>query len=208
VLGLKARLGLHKRKRPTAAERQAALGRAEDKAAATAITARAPTLVKDVNALFPISPRTHRRVLILTTGIVDPKGNSAIAFPDLMRRRGFEVTVHEPGQPIVAPDFDLVLYVLAEETLLTRGRVFLNWNALGGSFVLAMKRPWHEVPTALISFGYPYYLYDAPRMPAVINAYSTLDTMQAAVLDCMLGKHPWNRHSPVDPFCGLEDARY
>ena len=71
-----------------------------------------------------------------------------------------------------------------------------------------MRRPWHEVPTALISFGYPYYLYDAPRMPAVINAYSTLETMQEAVIDCMLGQQGWNKHSPVDPFCGLEDARY
>ena len=60
--------------------------------------------------------------------------------------------------------FDLVLYVMAEETLLTRGRIFLDWNRLTGGMFGAMIRPWHEVPTALISFGYPYYLYDAPRL--------------------------------------------
>ena len=26
--------------------------------------------------------------------------------------------------------------------------------------------------------------------------------------DALVGNGVWNRHSPVDPFCGLEDARY
>jgi beta-N-acetylhexosaminidase len=55
---------------------------------------------------------------------------------------------------------------------------------------------------------FPYYLYDAPRMPAVVNAYNTLDDMQAAVLDCVLGDRPWNRNSPVNPLCGLGDAHF
>ena len=45
-------------------------------------------------------------------------------------------------------------------------------------------------------------------MPTYINAYSTTETMQQAVVDALLGNVPWNRHRPVDPFCGLEDARY
>jgi beta-N-acetylhexosaminidase len=72
----------------------------------------------------------------------------------------------------------------------------------------AMQRHWHQVPTALISFGYPYYLYDAPRMPCVVNAYATMDTMQRATLDCLLGRTPFEGKSPVDPFCGLPDARF
>ena len=60
----------------------------------------------------------------------------------------------------------------------------------------------------MISFGYPYMLYDAPRVPTYINAYSTTETMQRAVVNLLLGKGQWNRNSPVDPFCGLEDARY
>jgi beta-N-acetylhexosaminidase len=71
-----------------------------------------------------------------------------------------------------------------------------------------MHRSWHEMPTMLISFGYPYYLYDAPRMPCLVNAYATMQSMQAAVVDCLLGRAPWAGRSPVDPFCGLEDARW
>jgi beta-N-acetylhexosaminidase len=32
--------------------------------------------------------------------------------------------------------------------------------------------------------------------------------MQQAVADALLGDLEWNRNNPVDPFCGLGDARY
>ena len=48
----------------------------------------------------------------------------------------------------------------------------------------------------------------AARVPTYINAYSTTETMQRAVVDALLGNIPWNHNNPVDPFCGLEDARY
>ena len=71
-----------------------------------------------------------------------------------------------------------------------------------------MQRFWNDVPTMMISFGYPYMLYDAPRVPTYINAYMTGDTMQRAVLDLLLGNGHWNRNSPIDPFAGDEQARY
>jgi beta-N-acetylhexosaminidase len=77
-----------------------------------------------------------------------------------------------------------------------------------GDFGKAMRRSWHEIPTVMISLGYPYMLYDAPRMPAYVNAYSTTDSMQLAVVRALLGKVPFNRNNPVDPFCGLPDAKY
>jgi beta-N-acetylhexosaminidase len=48
----------------------------------------------------------------------------------------------------------------------------------------------------MISFGHPYHLYDAPRVPAYI------------VVDCMLGRKPFVGTNPVDPLCGLEDAHF
>ncbi|MEO6300071.1 MAG: glycoside hydrolase family 3 protein, partial [Paracoccaceae bacterium] len=95
-----------------------------------------------------------------------------------------------------------------EETLLTRGRIFLDWAKISGGFQGAMARYWHEIPTLMISFGYPYYLYDAPRVPAYVNAYATIPTMQAAVVECLMGRAEWNLHSPVDAFCGLADSMY
>ena len=207
ILGLKAALGLH---RGVKSADRTAIGRADDRAQAQSVTARAPTLVKDVQGLLPLSPERHRRVLILTTGIVSPAhGPEPFLLPDLMRAEGFEVTVHDPGAGWPDPRaHDLVLFVMGEETLLTRGRIFLDWAGLTGHFIPAMDRSWFDVPNALISFGYPYYLYDAPRMPCVVNAYATMDSMQRATLDCLMGRRDFMGRSPVDPFCALPDARF
>lgn len=208
VLGLKATLGLHRDgKAPADRTKLATPASAE---AARKVTARAPTLVKDVQGILPLSPRHHRRVLIYSTGIVTPLHGEGMPmiFPDLMRAEGFEVTLHDPATRPDPRQFDLVLYVMAEETLLTRGRIFLDWNRLTGGMHGAMARHWHEVPTALISFGYPYYLYDAPRLPCVVNAYATMDSMQRATLDCLLGRAEFQGKNPVDPFCDQPDARF
>lgn len=204
TLGLKAALGLHKAQaRPD----PAALGQHENRKLAQSITARAPTLVKDTQQLLPLSPEKHKRLLIVSGGIVSPiHGITAFSLPEMLAREGFDVTMatteHNPK------DFDAMLYLFGEETLLTRGRIFLDWAKVAGNFHAAMDRHWHDVPTAMISFGYPYYLYDAPRVPTYINAFATMETMQAAVLECLLGRSAWNTQSPNDPFCGLEDARF
>jgi beta-N-acetylhexosaminidase len=207
VLALKAAIGLHDAARVRPA---GALARSSDRAVVDAAMRRAPTLVKDTLGLLPISPQRHRRVLVISQGIISPLHGAARQFrlPEMMTAEGFEVTVHTQQSAIDPGSFDLVLYLFGEETLLTRGRVFLDWARLGGDFVGAMRRYWHDIPTAIISFGYPYYLYDAPRVPVYINAYCTIDEMQAAVVDLLMGRHPWNRSSPVDPYCGLEDAKY
>jgi beta-N-acetylhexosaminidase len=208
VLGLKAALGLHQTgKAPADRSKLAKPASAET---AQKITARAPTLVKDVQGILPLSPSRHRRMLVYSTGIVTPLHGDGMSmiFPDLLRAEGFEVTVYDPSTRPDPRQFDLVLYVMAEETLLTRGRIFLDWNRLTGGMFGAMARHWYEVPTALISFGYPYYLYDAPRLPCVVNAYATMDSMQRATVDCLMGRSPFQGQNPVDPFCGLPDARY
>jgi beta-N-acetylhexosaminidase len=205
VLGLKAALGLHK-----PSQRRGQRGDQEAVAVAAEAFQRAPTLVKDVQNLFPLSLERHSKVLFVSGGIISPIHGKPLDFalPQMMRNRGFEVDVHDSANRDFASGYDLVLYALGEETLLTRGRIFLDWLRLMGDFRMAMRRPWHEVPTAMISFGYPYHLYDAPRMPTYVNAYATSDEMQAAVLDCMMGVRPFAGMSPVDPFCGLPDAQY
>lgn len=207
VLGLKAWAGLHK-----GAEKvnRAALARPENKAQALAITQRAPTLVKDVKGLLPLSVAKHKRMLVVTSGIIVPFFPQPIPFdlPEMLKAEGFEVTLHTPGMVPSAADYDLMLYLFGEETLLTRGRIFLDWLKITGNFGAAMARHWHEIPTLMVSFGYPYYLYDAPRAPAYVNAYATMPSMQRAVVECLLGRADWNPNSPVDAFCGLPDAQY
>ena len=209
VLGLKAALGLHQGRGLPQPDGLAQIGRPENRAIALDSFHRAPTLVKDTQNLFPLNPATHRRILVISGGIVSPiHPAAAFALPDMLAQRGFEVILFAKGSRVFPTDYDLILYLFGEETLLTRSRILIDWADLMGGFEGAMAQFWHDVPTAIISFGYPYYLYDAPRVPTYVNAYSTLDEVQAAVVELMLGNGDWNRTSPVDPFCGLEDARY
>ena len=207
ILGLKAWAGLHK---GAAKVNKAALARPENAVAAQGITQRAPTLVKDVQGLLPLSQAKHKRVLVVTSGIIVPFFPHPIPFdlPEMLQAEGFEVTLHSAGTQPSSADYDLMIYLFGEETLLTRGRIFLDWLKVTGNFEGAMARHWHEIPTVMISFGYPYYLYDAPRVPTYVNAYATMPSMQRAVVECLLGRAPWNAHSPVDAFCGLPDAAY
>ena len=211
VLALKAALGLHQERDPLSLSRaEVIMARSQSKETTRQVTARVPTLVKDVAQLLPLSPARHRRVLIFSTGAVQPFAPAPLplSIPDLLRQEGFEVTEYEPGMAVDPKQFDLVLYLLAEETLLTRQRIFLNWKDLTGSVFGAMKRYWHDVPTLMVSLGFPYYLHDAPRVPTYVNAYGSNEDMQAAVVEALLGRIEFTGTSPVDPFCGSEQGRY
>lgn len=211
VLAFKAALGLHRdRPEPNLDTARAIVATPEKLAKAAEVTARMPTLVKDTANLLPLSPAKHKRVLIYSTGAVQPFAPHPIplSLPDMLTREGFEVTLHTPDLAERPSDYDLVLYLLAEETLLTRSRIFLDWKRLTGSVFGAMHRHWHEVPTLMVSLGFPYYLYDAPRVSTYINAYGSSDAIQEAVLNALLGRKAFTGTSPVDPFCGSEQAKY
>jgi beta-N-acetylhexosaminidase len=209
ILGMKAARGLHRQPFTPALSQRARVGRTESRAVAEAVFARTPTLIKDTTGLLPLNPARHRRVLLVTGGVVTPfMPPQPLALTALLAAEGFEVELHEPGKMIDPAAHDLVLFALAEETLLLRGRIFLDWHRLMGGIDVVMQRVWHDVPTILISFGFPYMLYDAPRVPTAINAYGSSPAMQKAVLDCLLGRVSFNSSSPIDPFCGLEDAHW
>ncbi len=212
VLGLKAALGVHKAGRvgPDLDAAKAVMGRTASRDTARAVSARVPTLVKDVQNLLPLSPDRHKRVLVFSTGAVQPFAPHPLplGLPNMLWREGFEITEYAPGMEVDPREYDLVLYLLAEETLLTRQRIFLNWKDMTGTVFGAMKRYWHDLPVLMVSLGYPYYLHDAPRVPTYVNAYGSNEDMQAAVVEALMGRTPFAGTSPVDPFCGSEQGKY
>lgn len=215
VLGLKAALGLHRKTKdellPPMATARSVLRSHEHQAVERAAAGASVTLVKDVNHLLPLDCVRHRRVVLVT----DPQ-RAGFAYqeplplhlPQWLSERGFEVRPYDPDHPPKPENTDLVLYLLAQESLLTQSHIYLDWNRLHGKLGTAMQRHWHRLPCLLISFGHPYYLYDAPRMPCVINAYSAILPVQQAVLERLLGEQAFTGISPVDVSCGLPDAMY
>ncbi len=214
VLGLKAALGLHRQqpRMPTLAQAQQTIRceshlALQDQAAGAGIT-----LVKDVQGLLPLSPQKHRRIVLLT----DPQRAGFVAQPPLplllpqwLADEGFELRPHDPDNPPTADNCDLLLYLLAQESLLGQANIYLDWKRLHGQAIRPMmSRYWPQLPCLLVSLGQPYYLYDAPRMPCVVNAYSAIEPVQRALLARLLGRAPFSGRSPVDASCGLADAMY
>ena len=105
-------------------------------------------------------------------------------------------------------DTDLVLYLVGQEATPSAAHIFLDLVKLHGSNRKAMSQFAQEIPTALLSFGQPYYLYDAPHMKTCVNAYSAIEPVLRETVRRLTGEAPFTGVSPVDPFCGQEQLRW
>jgi beta-N-acetylhexosaminidase len=216
ILGLKAKLGLHRMSVDERLLPKAELKERLRQPAAMALADRAAsasiTLVKDTGVL-PLSPQKHRRVVVISAGIENSKpGVAPVPLDGVLeglRAAGFEPRAYELANPPTRDNADLVLYLVAKESRMLASRVFLDWRVLHGNDIRAsMRRFWHELPVVMLSFGHAGHLIDAPGVPAYINAYSPIETVQRAVLRKLLGEEPYTAISPVDAFCGQEAARW
>ena len=215
ILALKATLGLH---RMTIDERiapweqvSAIVKTAKHIAVATEAAEKSITLVKDVNKLLPISPVKHKRITLIDPGspnMFERPSKPMSIFSDELRERGFEISAFDAARPPSAENTDLLLYVMATESSLGLSHIHIDWKALHQTFNGIMARFWHDVPTMMISFGHPYYLRDAPRIPCLVNAYSTVEAVQRAAASAICSPAKMQGSSPVDAFADAADARY
>lgn len=215
VLGLKAALGLHRldideRLAPIDEVRER-LSRKENREVGLRAASSCVTLVKDTGVL-PISPDKHRRVVVCTQGIKTHIQGAASAplsaILDGLRERGFTLMNYDAADPPCPENADLVLYLLAQESMMGLSHIEVDWAGLHGGPRQGMRRVWHEVPTVMVSFGHPGYLMDAPRVPAYVNAYYAAEPVQRAVLRKLLGEEAFTGISPIDAFCGQEEAKW
>lgn len=226
VLALKASLRLPERKRDGSLvpdeEALEVLGCAEHREWARACADRSVTLVKDTQDLLPLDPGRHRRVLLHVLGDVggyqdDDALPTSTMFGELLEQRGFEVMRFVvPGdadagwvvalQPVstVIDSYDLILYYASIKTLSNQTVVRITWGQPMG---LDAPKHINEVPTLFVSVDNPYHLQDVPRIPTFVNGYTGTPYVVEAVVEKLLGESPFHGVSPVDPFCGLWDAR-
>lgn len=175
------------------------------------------TLVKDTQNLLPISATKHKRILLEMMG--DTPSNERVyhSFKERLETEGFEVTLYVPEQLGGAgklfdtveefrAKYDLVMYIGNVETVSNKTVARLSWHTLFGS---GNNMPWfiHEVPTMFVSVGNPYHLMDAPMIKTFINGYCNSEYVIEAVVHKITGKSEFKGKNPIDPFCGLWDAK-
>lgn len=213
VLGLKASLGLHKMKEagnflPAEEEMRLIMNCDQHQEWSQQCLERSITLVKDTQEIIPINPKKHQRVLIIQSDpipfITAPENLKVGKF---LEKEGLAVTYLEENTTVDQDLYDLVIYLLNQKEFFGTGDFRIPWAKIHKNMMGSMRRYWWEIPTIMISFGNPWHLYDAPRVKTYINAYSDVEGVQREVVQMLLGKKPFKGINPVDPFCGLFDAR-
>jgi beta-N-acetylhexosaminidase len=114
---------------------------------------------------------------------------------------GFEML----GAPVeqFREKYDLVVYLAIMAPLSNAGSLRISWIP-----PLGFDAPWFvcEMPTLFISCANPYHFYDVPDIRTFINTYSYSTTILEELIEKLAGRTPFKGKSPVDPFCGLEEA--
>jgi beta-N-acetylhexosaminidase len=210
ILALKASIKLNKTggHLPAEADRSRFLERGEHLEWSKSAAEAGITLVKDTQALLPLDPVRHKRVLLAQIeNRMSPSGPlPQLQIADLLRERGFEVSVHRRGNPIDASAHDLGMYVMAEEGVSAKENLGPRWEDLHGLFPHSMERLWDYLPTVYVSLGTPFLLYHMPECQTFVNGYAAVPPVQAAVVAALLGDIPFVGKSPVDASCGLVEA--
>ncbi|WP_421850560.1 glycoside hydrolase family 3 protein [Marinomonas sp.] len=210
ILAMKAALGLHNKQEDISVAKFNDLLASDYAERIPELNRRTVHLVKNRYDILPINPDKQKRVLVMSTGIKNTFVPLPIPLhvPKMLEDEGFDVTVFETGMALDTKNYDWVLYLSADESMLIKSHIYIDWMSLHEGFGNAMFRPWVDIPTVMVSFGHPYLLYDAPKVPVYINAYSPLLEVQKAVVDGLLGRLSFNTEAAIDPFCGLEQLRY
>ncbi|WP_314587295.1 glycoside hydrolase family 3 N-terminal domain-containing protein [Paenibacillus terrigena] len=219
ILGLKASLRLHERKASdTLIPDESALeviGSAQHHDWARECADQSVTLVKDTQNLLPVTPETHKRVIVYVLG--DEEGSFSSGgchkpFVAKLKAAGFEVTVNDPTDFAAMftsirefkEKYDFALYFANYATASNKTDLRINYTPPFGADI-----PWfiRELPTMFISIGNPFHLQDVPFMRTFINAYSGNEYSLDAIVEKIQRKSDFKGTNPVDPFCGYWEAR-
>ncbi|PTQ82957.1 beta-N-acetylhexosaminidase [Trichococcus patagoniensis] len=173
------------------------------------------TLVKDTAGNLPLRPEATPRLLLQLIGPYE-EANTQIASTviPLLEKAGFQVTLYQPEDFTTGFDsvsqfhakYDAVLYLANVENRSNATTTRINWYTFFGQ---GNNIPWFvdEVPTVFASLGNPYHLMDVPMVKTYINAYDNHQAVIEALVAKLLGKSDFKGVSPIDPYCGLMDAR-
>lgn len=227
VLAFKAMLKLHEKKANNTlvppVEGLDIIGCQEHKEVAKDIMDKAITLVKNTKNQLPITPETHKRIMLYTVengGFVPNKDMSALRLEDRVKReleaQGFEVDVFNPeaglnGKQLLASTpikefvskYDAVMLFVKVSGFSTSNVRRITWNMPMGPEI-----PWYvtELPTVCVSVHNPFHLIDVPMVPTYINSYSDNDEAIHQVIQKIMGKSEFKGKSTVDVFCSSWDT--
>ena len=230
ILGLKAKLGLHRRDPADlvpAKEELQVIGTPEHHEIAARIADRTITLLKDTADTLPLDPVRHRRIRLYClesapdfTGQVPEFKRVAI---EELTAAGFEVSVFRTAQALAAEGqiLDMQTFITSETdryadrydaaVILANVSDFARQGALRirWSMPMAPEIPWYaaEVPTVFVSLNLPNHLIDVPMVKTAINAHNPSSETIRALVAKLTGRSAFAGTYNDNVWCGSWDTR-
>ncbi len=211
ILGMKAKLGLHKKRMPDTYDEEQRLGCEEHRKIAQDIADKAITLVKDTQNILPIAVAEKKiaKLYFYESAPVtyadggDPAKKIVI---EELEKAGFEVDVNQsyyememegmskfnkfkvmnkPKVEEFKEKYDVVFVFVNMKGYAQENNVRVKYSAAHSN-----ELPWwvHEVPTVCISLNYTNHLFDLPMMKTFINAYAPTRECIRAAIEKVIGK--------------------
>lgn len=200
VLGLKAKLNLHKKQAEgTLLKDESELevvGSEEHLQMRADAADKGITLVKDTQNNLPISPETHKRIRLYLLegekgGIYEGGSDVAQKITDELTSRGYEVTLNDGSTRVKGKTLEYRENVdLALEVSDIVGYGAQNNYRIQWSTAMSNEVPWfvYEVPTVFVSLNFTTHLHDATMVKTFVNAYHNNDETIKQVIDKLEGK--------------------
>lgn len=172
------------------------------------------TLVKNEDKLFPLDEKIKSILLIdFIKKNPDNEHNVLKTIVNNFNKNGVSVDVRqydiEPMQAIIDSStsikdfmskYDAIFYFSDRQPSSNSSQLLIEWKAIVGMDAPGLLV---DIPTAWVSLGSPYHLYDAPMIRNFINAYGNKESNINILFDKIFGKDSFVGVSPVDT-----DVRY
>lgn len=213
ILATKAKLDLHVDDK-TDGKNLDRIGSPENKQIEKEIAEKSITLIRNEQNIFPL--KDVKRIMLLPFIKKSPFDDGQGLVQNLVERfkkEGIEAEVFDyaenPMQGMINTKFsikelkekyDAVLYFACIQPTSNSSTLQIEWKAMVGMDAPNLVA---VLPTAFISLGNPYHLFDTPMIRNFINAYSKTDATLDALFDKMLGRQEFVGVSPVKA-----DVRY
>ncbi len=200
ILGLKAKLGLHRRQAEgtllRTPEDLAVIGCDDHLARRAASADRTITLVKDTQHNLPLTPERHHRIRLFWQGQTDNGGiyNASDSARDTfiaeLERRGFQVTLNDGAARVKGSierfraETDAAIFVANVVGYAAENSYRIRWK-----IPMSTDIPWYvwEVPTVAVSLNFTTHLHDITMVKTYINAYNDNAENIKQVIDKITG---------------------
>jgi len=200
ILGLKAKLNLHKKKAAGALLKTAKdleiIGCEEHLRMRAEAADKGITLVKNTFNQLPIRPETHKRIRLYylqgeVGGIMAAGSKTLETIIAELQRRGFEVTVNDGASRVKGStlkyrqEVDAALIFADIVGYAAENNYRIRWKT-----PMSSDCPWyvHEVPTVFVSLNYTTHLHDVTMVKCYINAYHNNPEIIKQVIAKIMGE--------------------